>query len=182
MYDFLSEELAGWLDTKVYSEWSSIQLQLVSRGILQSSVSGQIFFQILMKNLDEKITRTLSKFKGNTKSGRTVDLFEGRKVLQSDLDRLDQWVESSYMTFNKDKWWVLHFSHNKVIQVWNRVAGKFAQQKGTWRCWSTSRWTWASSVPRLRRSVTSWPESITEGAAVLGKRWCTWMCHWWDYT
>lgn len=77
-----------------------------------------VSFNIFINYLDEEIGCNHSKFPDDITLSGSVDVLEGRKAVQKDLDRLDQWATASYTAFNKPKCWAHCLGHNDPMHLY----------------------------------------------------------------
>lgn len=112
----------SWVFTSAHSLFFSITRAVVgghfgdkreTTPCASSRDKGPVFLVSHLSDTNERIERTFSKSTDDTMMGESVDLLEGKKALQRDLDRR---ATSSCMAFSKAECPVLHLGHNNPMQ------------------------------------------------------------------
>ncbi|KAJ7426267.1 rna-directed dna polymerase from mobile element jockey-like [Willisornis vidua] len=72
------------------------------------SILAHVLFNIFISDFDAELEGILSKTADNTKLGGAVDSLKGRKALQRDLDKPEDWAITNCVKFSKGKGQILH--------------------------------------------------------------------------
>ncbi|PKU41098.1 rna-directed dna polymerase from mobile element jockey-like [Limosa lapponica baueri] len=105
--------IRNWLDGR--SQRIAVN-GLMSKGkpvmsdVSQGSVLGPV--GLFVGDMGSGIECTLSNFADDTKLCGTVNMLEGKDVIQKDVDRLEKWACVNLIKFNQDKYRVLHLGHS----------------------------------------------------------------------
>ena len=94
------------------SKWSEL-----TSGVPQGSVLGLLLFLIYINDLDSGIVSKVVKFADDTKIGGVANTDAAAKVIQNDLDSIQNWADTWQMTFNREKCKVLHCIINIIWEI-----------------------------------------------------------------
>ncbi|KAF2357471.1 Reverse transcriptase domain [Trinorchestia longiramus] len=110
-----SRWIRNWLTSRtqrVVIEDHASDSTLVTSGVPQGSVLGPLLYIIYINDLDVGIISKINKFADDTKLCHRAFTERDKVTIQSDLNRLLQWVETWQMSFNIEKCPVMHVGAN----------------------------------------------------------------------
>ena len=109
-----------------YSNWAP-----AIPGVPQGSVLGPLLFLIYIIDLDTNIVSKISKFADDTKLCHRVRNPDDIMELQEDINKLVEWVNKWQMSFNVDKYSVIHIGQNNMQSNYIRCPINSANNRST---------------------------------------------------
>jgi hypothetical protein len=125
--------------------------------VTQGSVLGPVLFALYINDLPEIVQSKLFLFADDAKVSRRIDTVEDTDALQGDLDNMEDWADTSQMTFHPAKCTCMsiHCRNQQHFQSTYSIAQ--SQLKTV----TSERDLWVMTRQLLRsRSRTSRPEGI----------------------
>jgi hypothetical protein len=119
----ISPEITSWIQSFLlnrkqrvrvmnsYSEWAP-----VTSGIPQGSVLGPILFVIYINDLPDNLKSECYMFADDTKVFKDINDIEDNKILQNDIQELENWSDKWLLRFHPDKCKVLSAGKQKTQQ------------------------------------------------------------------
>ena len=108
-----------------YSNWAP-----VISGVPQDSVLGQLLFLIYVNYLDTNIVSKMSKLADDTKLCHRARNPDDMLELQEDINKLE-WANKWQMSFNVDKYSVMHIGHNNMQCQYKMYKSTVADSRST---------------------------------------------------
>ena len=105
-----------WLTTrnqKVVIEGEESQSVHVDSGVPQGTVLGPLMFLLFINDIGDNITSTIKLFADDCLLFRTIKTDDDTAILQTDLDRLNDWSRTWQMSFNTKKCYSMRIQRKK---------------------------------------------------------------------
>ena len=105
------------------SQWLNVY-----SGVPQGSVIGPILFLIYINDLPTGIKSKINIFADDTKMASKVDTVEDEKIVNEDLEALQNWTVTNNMKFSVDKCSVIHCGRLTETLITNFIGKKYMLQ------------------------------------------------------
>jgi len=123
IYEFLSKRTQKVVVNGAHSSASD-----VISSVPQGTVLGPILFLILISDIDENSTSTISSFADDTRVHRPIMSQTDIHTLQQDLETVYQWQRANNMLFNDKKFELIRYGTNQELKSKSGYTGPSGQK------------------------------------------------------
>ena len=115
--------LTGRVQRVMVEGAQSIRSEVIS-GVPQGSVLGPLPFLVMIGDINQGVTHSrVTSFADDTRVSKAIRTEEDIKVLQRDLEKIYTWASTNNMSFNNEKFEILRYGTNKILQENTYTAG-----------------------------------------------------------